>query len=167
MRDSADHVLTRSARSSSAWVLFGLVLLLAGCATSTVRITVRPTPTPTPTRTIAGFDTLRVTRRALDGFPPFTPRTITDPTSVRRLYMAIQALPPIGTGASCPIDYGLRYDLAFSYRSGPAVQMEVDPFGCQDVRLPGEDYRQPDDAFWTLFAQMLGVPKASLFVHPT
>lgn len=85
---------------------------------------------------------------------------------MRQLYTAIQALPPIGTGASCPVDYGLRYDLAFSYQTGPATHMEVNPFGCQDVLLPGNDYRQPDDAFWTLFAQVLGVPKASLFVHP-
>jgi hypothetical protein len=85
---------------------------------------------------------------------------------VRQLYTAIQALPPIGTGASCPVDYGLRYDLAFSYQTGPATHMKVNPFGCQDVLLPGKGYRQPDNAFWTLFAQVLGVPKASLFVHP-
>jgi hypothetical protein len=111
---------------------------------------------------------LRVTRNSSVGpnhFPAFS-RNINDSASVTRLYNAIQALPLMSGIYNCPADDGLQYQLAFSFSSSSKQQMILDAAGCQQISINQSTARLTNEAFWSLFAQTLGVPKSALFPPP-
>ncbi|HKV59332.1 MAG TPA: hypothetical protein VJO32_13660 [Ktedonobacteraceae bacterium] len=112
---------------------------------------------------------LQVTRSsasAANNFPPLT-REVKDANAVQQLYGAIHALPKARTGIRyCPIDVGLIYHIYFSNGTTLLEQMDMDTGGCQGVRLSKQDVRQPTEAFLSLFAQTIGVPRSTLAPIP-
>jgi hypothetical protein len=112
---------------------------------------------------------LQVTRASNDAgnlFPPFT-QTITDPTTMAKLYHAIQTFPHFRSGEySCPIDFGLEYHLTFSHSDGSEQQVILHARGCPYTDLNSSDRRAISQNFWPLFAQIIGIPQAELFPMP-
>lgn len=165
--EKRDNVVHSQMRVKVAVLLLALVLFTAACGT----VANNPPGSATP---LSAFDSVQVTRLGANPFPPFAPRTIADSASVQRLYAAMLALPHLGTHASCPPDDTLHYILLFSlHGSDSTTQVFVAPSGCPWTRgayvfrLPNNDYRQPNQAFWALFARILGVSEADLFPTPS
>lgn len=112
---------------------------------------------------------LQVTRASDDTgniFPPFT-QTITDPTKIAKLDHAIQTLPHFQSGEySCPIDFGLEYHLTFFHSDSSEQQVILHARGCPYADLSSSDRRAIPQDFWSLFAQIVGIPQAELFPMP-
>src|SRR5690242_6498046 len=68
-----------------------------------------------------------------DAMPlPFS-RTSTDTAQVQHLYDLVRGLQPIPDGAvsSCPVDFGVSYQLTFRTASGVLLTASTDPAGCR------------------------------------
>jgi hypothetical protein len=92
--------------------------------------------------------------------PPFT-KTITDQTTVQKLYSDIYALPPIeyqsGAPISCPLDTGISYWLDF-YKGNRFLLHAADyPTGCGGVSLGKGDNRAGTDYFDGQLEKALGL----------
>jgi hypothetical protein len=67
--------------------------------------------------------------------PPFT-KTITDRSTVEKLYADILALPPLPGGPlNCPNDVGINYRLDFYSGAASFLAGDYGPTGCASVRL--------------------------------
>ena len=95
-------------------------------------------------------------------------RTVTDPVKVQRLYNTLQALPDMPRGTmSCPIDFGVLYQLTFYGPATQPVRVDVQPGGCEGVNFVGTSgplkwlARTPQ--FWAQFADTLGVPASAIY----
>ena len=107
---------------------------------------------------------LHVTRISLfpeNGFAPFQ-ETVKDAAMVQQLYTAALALPvtsPRVVNRTCLNDGGLLYHLVFQPSTLVSSQMELDPAGCQLLKI-GEkktDVRQMDQTFLSLFEKTIKV----------
>jgi hypothetical protein len=142
------------------WMLLALVALvsLAGCGTSASANTIGADP---------AFTSLSVVRDG--GFPgnhvpPFT-ATTTDSGRIAKLYHAFLTLPKFPTGViSCPADFGMQYQLAFTETNGAVLHATVKPDGCEGATMDGlrSRWAAPSDAFWQTFADTFGVPVSLL-----
>lgn len=91
---------------------------------------------------------------------PRLERTIHDAKAVQQLYAAAQALPAVDQGKtySCPIDFGVVYQLDFLAGSDLLQHMDVQASGCQWVHLSSTDIRWTTSAFNRLLANTIGIP---------
>lgn len=121
-----------------------LVILLAGCATTTQVST-----------------SLYVTRsESLPGyrFAPFE-RTVTNTTAVQQLYAAALLLSSPQPGVyHCPNDIGLVYHLSFSGDRFTIKHMDLDATGCGWLYLNQTEARMTTDSFRSLVVQTIGIP---------
>ncbi|WIG61522.1 MAG: hypothetical protein OJF49_004270 [Ktedonobacterales bacterium] len=94
-------------------------------------------------------------------------RTVTS-TLVQSLYTLIPSLPfgPKGD-VSCPVDFGLRFELTFSRSSQVLMRAVASPEGCGTISWDTSEGRLTTEAFWSKLAQILGVPESQLLAIPT
>jgi len=112
---------------------------------------------------------MRITRFSAmpDNHYPAFDRSIADTTTARRVFDAVNALPPAPKGRFCPAGFGLRYRLSFNEAARVTLSVVVEGDGCAEVILTEADRRATDDAFWDLLANAIGVTKADVyFVKP-
>src|SRR6266568_2950597 len=107
----------------------------------------------------------RTSALSANRFPPFA-KAIDDSASATKLYNAIKALPPFQGVYSCPADDGLQYQLTFALKGATVQKIIASASGCRSVTLNQSDIRMTNEAFWSLFAQTLGVSEAELFPRP-
>jgi hypothetical protein len=90
--------------------------------------------------------------------------TIRDGTKAQHVYNALLALPTISPFASfsCPLVIGPTYQLTFGYNGLQVLVATVDDNGCEFADLGVRGMREANDAFWSVFAQALGVPPAEV-----
>lgn len=114
--------------------------------------------------------TLQVVRSSTlpgNSFPPLS-RTITNSNAVQKLYDAALALPNVSTTGtrSCPGADGLIYHLRFLQNKTHVQQMDIGPTGCPWIIVNKDDMRVPDQTFFSLFAQTLGIPPSQVIPAP-
>ena len=111
-----------------------------------------------------------VQTRAANGIPVtfVTPHTVNDTTKAQRLYDAVRALPPpIGDGIiSCPIDFGISYQLTFRSDSGVQLTAIFQGGGCRALYIGGNHGYTTDATFWRLLADTFGISEEQLFPAP-
>ena len=134
-----------------------LLLVLASCASSNTSTSFKPT-------------TLQVVRSSTlpgNSFPPLS-RTITNANAVQKLYDAALALPNVSsTGTrSCPGADGLIYHLRFLQNRTDVQQMDMGPTGCPWITVNKDDMRVPDQTFFSLFAQTVGISPSQVVPAP-
>ena len=153
-------------RSVMAVLPMLLLLVVAGCGpAATARETSSVSVPPT------ALHVVRAPGIPQDHIPPFA-RSVTTVTSVQRLYQAMYALPRIpkllpGEAIACPADYGLEYYLTFLAGSKVIERADMYASGCVGIAVSATDVRRPNDAFWALFAQTLGITQDELFPRPS
>jgi hypothetical protein len=112
-----------------------------------------------------------VQTRAAEGIPVTfaTPHTVNDATKAQRLYDAVRALPqPTGDGIiSCPIDFGISYQLNFRSDSGVQLTAIFQGGGCRALYVGGNHGYTTDAAFWRLLADTFGISQEQLFPAPS
>jgi len=92
--------------------------------------------------------------------------TVTDATKARDAYQATLALPAAQPVThSCPVDWGVLYQLTFSLANGGTLTVVADPSGCQSVSVPGTCLRSPDYAYWSQLAKDLGIPESEIYPY--
>jgi hypothetical protein len=143
-------------------------LALAACFTASGHAGSESTPTSVSLPKGPLPDTLIVTRTSAfpqNNIPSFTPRTVQNAQSVQQLYQAAYAQPfyPMGT-YHCPADFGVIYHLQFLHQGTTVLQATLDASGCRSLSLGSTPTRQTTDAFWSLFANVAGIPASDL--HP-
>ncbi len=111
---------------------------------------------------------LRVNTIPLNHYLPFSPRTITDPHAVQRLYDAAHALPRLSLPSiiNCPLDLGLDYHLIFSQGHTIKQEMIVYPEGCRRLQIGESDLRVLTEPFVHLFVQTIGITEPELAPQP-
>jgi hypothetical protein len=131
---------------------FGLLLLLGSLLAACAGTSQQPT----------ALHVLRpASQFSIFGQPfPRLERTINDAHTAQQLYTAALALPVVDQGKnySCPIDFGVVYQLDFLVGSSLLQHMDVQASGCQWVHLSSTDIRWTNAAFNHLLANTLGVP---------
>jgi len=135
------------------------LFLLSGCGTA---VSAKGEPTPTVLQVI------RVNTIPLNHYLPFSPRTISDPHAVQRLYDAAQALPRLSLPPiiNCPLDLGLEYHLIFSQGHTLMQAMIVYPEGCRRLQIGESDLRVLTEPFVHLFLQTIGIAEPELAPLP-
>jgi hypothetical protein len=129
-----------------------------------------PPQLPSPTPPFSSLQVLRTSDFPQNHVPPFE-TTVTDATTMKHLYVTIQALPAYPTNVMCPADLGVYYQLTFHSPTSSVPQVDIDATGCQGVSFGGT-HSAPQKSvswspqFWQLFAQTLGVSASSLIVSP-
>jgi hypothetical protein len=97
-----------------------------------------------------------------------TPHTVNDAAKAQKLYDAVRALPqPTSDGfISCPVDFGISYQITF--RSGSGVQLTTifQGGGCRALYIGGNHGYTTDAAFWQLLADTFGISEEQLFPAP-
>ena len=83
---------------------------------------------------------------------PALDRSIADAAAARRVFDAVNALPPAPKGRFCPADSGLRYRLTFNEAARATLSVVIEGDGCAEVVFSQNDRRATDDAFWDLLA---------------
>lgn len=160
-----------SSRRASLLGLALVLIALAACrdthtparaATVTLRLSLTTTTTPPA---MSSPTTVSVSRfSAFEGnrVAPFE-KSVSDPSSVRRLYDAILSQPAYPWRYSgCPIDVGLGYLLMFS-AGGALVKQVVLTGGCPTVTLSfPKECLQWTPALTDQIAATLGVPSSTL-----
>lgn len=137
------------------------LLLLSGCGTAHVTpVAAGGEPTV--------MQILRVNTIPLNHYLPFSPRTITDPHTVQRLYGAAHALPRLNLPPviNCPADLGLEYHLIFSQRHTVMQAMVFYPEGCRRLQIGESDLRALTEPFVHLFMQTIGIAEPELAPMP-
>jgi hypothetical protein len=94
-------------------------------------------------------------------YPAFD-RSIADAAAARRVFDAVNALPPAPKGRFCPADSGLRYRLSFNEAARVTLSVVIEGDGCAEVAFTQTDRRATDDAFWDLLAKAVGVTKPDI-----
>jgi hypothetical protein len=102
--------------------------------------------------------------------PPPVYVVVTDASRAQDAYDATLALPVFSVGPSgrrsCPIDWGVNYQLTFSFSNGSSLTVVLDPGGCQLVPIPGSSTRTIFGSdFWNQLAQDLGIPVANIYPY--
>lgn len=153
------------------FIVFSLLLCLfltacGGAAPSTsTSASVQSTTAPTSvTASSVGRPTvLHVTRTdpsATNNIGPLD-KTVTDVSTVQRLYTMALALPPYPTSASisqsCLNDLGVIYHLDFLQGTTDLEHMNLDPGQCKILYVSQTDLRQVSNAFLNLLTQALQV----------
>ncbi len=142
-------------------VMLGLTLLFAACDNTTQGGTALSSSNVPDSMHVTRVSTLPGTRI----IPLDT--TIHDSTQVQRLYNAALALPRFpNTIMHCPVDFGIQYHIDFLQHSKHMQQVVLDVAGCRRLYLSKDDIRRTNDAFWSLFAQVAGIPTSQLYAHP-
>ncbi len=79
--------------------------------------------------------------------------------------LALPDLPP-GT-YSCPIDFGILYNLTFFDGTSTAASATLEPTGCGLVRFSGSDEvrRVLDKTYWASLAQQLGIAESIIYPY--
>jgi len=93
-------------------------------------------------------------------------QTAAETTKAQDAYRATVALPvaqPVTH--SCPVDWGVTYQLTFSLANGGTLTVVADPSGCQSVSIPGTCLRSPDYAYWSQLAKDLGIPESEIYPY--
>src|SRR5260221_378591 len=139
-------------------LLMPILLVVLACGTNSAT-----SPSFRPT-------TLQVVRSSsLPGnrFPPLS-RIITNANAVEKLYTAALALPQVSTTGtrSCLADIGLIYHLRFLQSRTSIQQMDMGPTGCPWITVNKDDMRVPDQTFFFLFAQTLGIAPSQVVPAP-
>jgi hypothetical protein len=99
-------------------------------------------------------------------YPAFD-RSLADVAAARRIFDAVNALPPAPKDRFCPASFGLRYRLSFNEAARVSLSVVVEGDGCAEVVFTQSDKRMTDDAFWDLLADAVGVERADIhFVKP-
>lgn len=151
---------------------FLALVCLVGCA-PLLTFGSAPKP-PQPTATVAGefsrLDVLRTSPWPQDHIPAFA-ATVTDPTKIDQLYLAIVALPAGPGNMFCPAGSGAFDQLVF-HSTTFRFQVDIDTGGCEGVyfaglRNPPERWTGFSTSFWQLFAQTLGVPESTVKFWPS
>jgi hypothetical protein len=109
---------------------------------------------------------MRITRFSAmpeNHYPAFD-RSIADATAARRVFDAVNALPPAPRGRSCPAAFGLSYRLSFNEAARVSLSVVIEGDGCAEVVFTQTDRRATDDAFWTLLADAVGVNKTDMYL---
>ena len=109
---------------------------------------------------------MRITRFSAmpeNHYPAFD-RSIADATAARRVFDAVNALPPAARGRSCPAAFGLSYRLSFNEAARVILSVVIEGDGCAEVAFTKTDRRATDDAFWTLLADAVGVNKTDVYL---
>jgi len=90
-------------------------------------------------------------------------RTSTDTAQAQHLYDLVRGLQPIPDGAisSCPIDFGVSYQLAFRTASGILLTATIDPAGCRFLSIGNQGY-YTTDAFWSTLENTFNVTDKEL-----
>jgi hypothetical protein len=98
-----------------------------------------------------------------DAMPAPFSRTSTDTTQVQHLYDLVRGLQPIPDGAisSCPVDFGVSYQLAFRTTSGVLLTATIDPAGCRFLSIGNQGY-YTTDAFWSTLESAFNVTDQEL-----
>lgn len=93
---------------------------------------------------------------------------VTDADKARDAYRATLALPillpnPPGTFTNCSNDPGVRFHLTFFFGDAGSLTATANPYGCDDVEIPGSCRRIPTDSYWKELATDLGISESDLF----
>jgi hypothetical protein len=94
---------------------------------------------------------------------PALDRSVADVAVARRVYEAVNALPPAPRDRFCAAGFGLRYRLTFNEAARVTLSVVVEGDGCAEVVFSQNDRRATDDAFWDLLADSVGVKKAEIY----
>jgi hypothetical protein len=94
---------------------------------------------------------------------PALDRSVADAGVARRVYEAVNALPPAPHNRFCPAGFGLRYQLSFNDGARVTLSVVVEGDGCAEVVFSQSDRRATADAFWDLLAEAVGVRKAEIY----
>jgi len=102
---------------------------------------------------------------------PALERTVSDTSAATHLYAKIRSLPrDPGPGpnvfVSCPLDLGLRYEIAF-FSLGHPLMRGVLTRGCGGLDLGAGDHRLLDESFWAELAGDLGYYTRGNDLFPT
>jgi len=95
-------------------------------------------------------------------YPAFD-RSVADVAAARRVYDALNALPPAPKDRSCPAGFGLRYRLSFNEAARVNLSVVVEGDACAEVIIAANDRRATDDRFWDVLADTLGVKRAEIY----
>jgi hypothetical protein len=149
-------------------MVFALVLVAAGCGSSSSHTGGTPTATvPQATQ----VDTVHVVRTSDDGPSNLAPFDYTghDATKTQTLYTALLALPAyVATGRACPTDLGVQYELTFLHSGSTVLHAIADPSGCQVVVINGQDNRTAaHSVLWAQLAAAVGVSTSQVYPVPT
>lgn len=132
-----------------------LVLLLTGCGLVRVGVSARAR--------VTAVRVVRTSEFAANHIPPLE-RTISNPLTVRALFLALLALPPYPMDMRpCPVDYGVTYEISLLNGSRMVLRADAEAGGCEDVPLNFRDDRRADGAFWAVLAQALGMPVGQVY----
>jgi hypothetical protein len=134
-----------------------LLLVLACGSSSNTSTSFKPT-------------TLQVVRSSTlpgNNFPPLS-RITTNANAVQKLYDAAFALPKASTTGTrnCPAADGLIYHLRFLQNRTYVQQMDMGPTGCPWITVNKDDMRVPDQMFFLLFAQTVGISPSQVIPAP-
>ncbi len=146
------------------WILpliLGLTLLFAACDNTTQGGTALSSSNVP--------DSMHVTRVSTQPKNHIIPLDITihDSTQVQCIYNAALALPKFpSTIKHCPVDFGIQYHIDFLQHTKHMQQVVLDANGCRKLYIDKGDVRQTNDAFWSLLAQVAGIPTSQLHAHP-
>jgi hypothetical protein len=99
---------------------------------------------------------------AQNHYPAFD-RSVADVAAARRVYDALNALPPAPKDRLCPAGFGLRYRLSFNEAARVSLSVVVEGDACAEVIVKEGDRRATDDRFWDLLADTVGVKKADIY----
>jgi hypothetical protein len=93
---------------------------------------------------------------------------VVNDTAARQVEQALIALPLPPDGVRfCPIDYGVRYRLAFFYKGSEVLQVIADAGDCLEAHSSELGARQTDYAFWVLLGRVLNLPvEGGIFLSP-
>jgi hypothetical protein len=108
--------------------------------------------------------TLHAAIRANAAGRPAGPWTVTSPAKMRRVQVALCALPAPRTGVyNCPADLGISYRLQFSAAHGALPVITADVTGCQMVTGLGNTARWAAESpgFWPTLARATGLDPAA------
>ena len=91
---------------------------------------------------------------------------VTDASKAQDAYQETLALPVLqAVTHSCPVDWGVSYQLTFLLANGSTLTVAAYPNGCQFVSIPGSCVRSVDSAYWSQLAKDLGIPESESYPY--
>jgi len=100
--------------------------------------------------------------------PPPVYVDLTDGTKAQDVYRATLALPDFPPGVHhCPVDWGVLYQITFSFSDGSRLAATLDPAGCQQVQIPGSTSRWTliNTDYWSELAGNLGIAESDIYPY--
>jgi len=83
-------------------------------------------------------------------------RSVTDAAAAQRIYDALSSL-PLAQSRWCAYGTGAGYQLTFTDTTRRTLEATVEIAGCYEAVMHGSDRRSTNDAFWSVFANTLGL----------